>query len=139
MLRPPTGETGLEISRFIRPDHEAGTPAAMANTLGLRNVMFEVDDLRGVLDRLAAAAIASSGASASTKASGSWRMCAVPKGSSWRWRNESADPLPSMRCCSCRSGAAGRGRPTRQVVVVAAVRPAAAVASCRLVAQTLAE
>lgn len=26
MLRPPTGETGLELSSFVRPDHEPGTP-----------------------------------------------------------------------------------------------------------------
>jgi len=26
MLRPPGGGTGLELSSFIRPDHEAGSP-----------------------------------------------------------------------------------------------------------------
>ena len=54
MLRPPDGGTGLEVSSFIRPDHEPGSPDAMANELGLRNVMFEVDDLQAVVDRLAA-------------------------------------------------------------------------------------
>ena len=47
MLRPPDGGTGLELSSFIRPDHEPGSPDAMANELGLRNVAFEVDDLAG--------------------------------------------------------------------------------------------
>jgi len=42
MLRPPDGGTGLELSSFVRPDHEPGSPAAMANELGLRNVAFEV-------------------------------------------------------------------------------------------------
>src|SRR5919107_275858 len=45
MLRPPDGGTRLELSAFVRPDHEPGSPAAMANELGLRNVAFEVDDL----------------------------------------------------------------------------------------------
>ena len=53
MLRPPDGGTPLELSRFVRPDHEPGSPAAMANELGLRNVAFEVDDLQAAVDRLA--------------------------------------------------------------------------------------
>jgi catechol 2,3-dioxygenase-like lactoylglutathione lyase family enzyme len=54
MLRPPDGGTRLELGRFLRPDHEPGSPNAMANELGLRNVSFEVDDLPGIVDRLAA-------------------------------------------------------------------------------------
>lgn len=54
MLRPPGGGTGLELGRFIRPDHEPGSPDAMANELGLRNVCFEITDLRARVDDLAA-------------------------------------------------------------------------------------
>jgi catechol 2,3-dioxygenase-like lactoylglutathione lyase family enzyme len=54
MLRPPDGGTGLELSSFIRPNHEPGSPDAMANELGLRNIAFEVDNLQAVVDRLAA-------------------------------------------------------------------------------------
>jgi catechol 2,3-dioxygenase-like lactoylglutathione lyase family enzyme len=54
VLRPPDGGTGLELASFIRPDHKPGSPAAMANELGLSNLTFEVDDLRAILDRLAA-------------------------------------------------------------------------------------
>lgn len=54
MLRPPGGGTGLELSSFTRPEHLPGSPGAMSNELGLRNVAFEVDDLEAVLDRLAA-------------------------------------------------------------------------------------
>ena len=54
MLRPPGGGTGLELSRFIRPGHEPGSPDPMHNELGLRNVTFEVDDLQTILGRLAA-------------------------------------------------------------------------------------
>lgn len=54
MLRPPGGGTGLELARFIRPNHGPGSPGAMANELGLRSLVFDVDDLQGSLDRLAA-------------------------------------------------------------------------------------
>ena len=53
MLRPPGGGCGLEVARFVRPAHEPGSPAAMANELGMRNVCFEVDDLPAVVDALA--------------------------------------------------------------------------------------
>lgn len=53
MLRAPDGGAGLELSRFIRPDHQPGSPAAMSTELGLRNVAFEVDDLQAIVDRLA--------------------------------------------------------------------------------------
>src|SRR5664280_2484446 len=54
MLRPPDGSTRLELSSFVRPAHQPGSPAAMANELGLRNVAFEVDDLQATVDGLAA-------------------------------------------------------------------------------------
>ncbi len=54
MLRAPDGGTTLELSSFVRPDHLPGSPAAMANELGIRNVAFEVDDLRAAVDELAA-------------------------------------------------------------------------------------
>jgi len=52
-LRPPDGGTGLELSSFIRPDHEPGSPDAMSNELGLRNICFVVDNLQALVDRLA--------------------------------------------------------------------------------------
>ena len=54
MLRPLDGGTGIELSSFVRPDHEPGSPSAMANELGLRNVCFEIDDLQTAVDGLAA-------------------------------------------------------------------------------------
>ncbi len=53
MLQAPGGGTRLELSAFVRPDHDPGSPTAMATELGLRNVCFEVADLRGTLERLA--------------------------------------------------------------------------------------
>lgn len=54
MLSTPGGDTTVELSRFLRPDHLPGSPAAMANELGLRNVAFEVDDLGALVAALAA-------------------------------------------------------------------------------------
>ena len=53
MLRVPGGDTMVELSSFVRPGHEPGSPDAMANELGLRSIAFEVDDLPAVVDRLA--------------------------------------------------------------------------------------
>ena len=54
LLRPPDDGTRFEVSRFVRPEHGPGSPTAMANELGLRNVSFEVDDLQAAVDGLAA-------------------------------------------------------------------------------------
>ena len=54
MLRPPGGGTALELASFVTPDHVPGSPTAMANEVGLRNVCFEITDLRATVERLAA-------------------------------------------------------------------------------------
>jgi catechol 2,3-dioxygenase-like lactoylglutathione lyase family enzyme len=53
MVRPPDGGTGLELATFIRPELEPEPPDAGANVPGIRNVGFEVDDLEGILGRIA--------------------------------------------------------------------------------------
>jgi catechol 2,3-dioxygenase-like lactoylglutathione lyase family enzyme len=53
MLRLPDGGAGLELASFIRPNHEPGSPAAMANELGLRSIVLEVDDLLAIVEQLA--------------------------------------------------------------------------------------
>lgn len=53
MLRSPGGGTGVELSSFSRPDHEPGSPDAMANALGLRSIALVVDDLQAIVDRVA--------------------------------------------------------------------------------------
>ena len=50
MLKSPGDGARLELARFVRPDSVPGSPAAMANELGLRNVSFEVDDLQAAVD-----------------------------------------------------------------------------------------
>src|SRR2546421_7171934 len=50
MLKPPDNGTRLELSSFVRPDSVPGSPDAMANELGLRNVAFEVNDLQAAVN-----------------------------------------------------------------------------------------
>ena len=54
VLRPPGGGAGVELARFVRPDHEPGSPTAMANELGLRSICFQVKDLQAIVDDVAA-------------------------------------------------------------------------------------
>lgn len=53
MLRPPGGGTGLELARFLHPDHVPATPGTMSTQVGLRNVCFEVADVRATVEELA--------------------------------------------------------------------------------------
>jgi catechol 2,3-dioxygenase-like lactoylglutathione lyase family enzyme len=53
MLRPPDGGSRPELASFVTPGHVPGSPTAMANELGLRNVSFEVGNLEAVVDELA--------------------------------------------------------------------------------------
>ncbi|UYP17151.1 VOC family protein [Rhodococcus sp. Z13] len=54
MLRTPDGSDRLELSRFVTPAPLPGSPAAMPNELGLRNVSFEVADLQAAVEAVAA-------------------------------------------------------------------------------------
>jgi catechol 2,3-dioxygenase-like lactoylglutathione lyase family enzyme len=54
MLRPPDGGSRLELSSFVAPDNVPGSPTAMANETGLRNVSFEVGNLQAAVDAVAA-------------------------------------------------------------------------------------
>jgi catechol 2,3-dioxygenase-like lactoylglutathione lyase family enzyme len=53
MMRTPDGHGGLELTKYRRPAAiGAESASAPANTLGLRNMMFAVDDIEEVLGRL---------------------------------------------------------------------------------------
>jgi len=54
MLKPADGGSKLELASFVTPDHVPGSPNAMANELGLRNVSFEVGDLDAALETVTA-------------------------------------------------------------------------------------
>ena len=52
MMRTPDGNSKLELMSYRHPAAVAGVPDAPANALGLRRLMFAVDDLEDVLARL---------------------------------------------------------------------------------------
>ena len=52
MMRPPDGQGGIELSRFLSPPTVADHRTAPVNALGYLRVMFEVDDLDDTLARL---------------------------------------------------------------------------------------
>jgi catechol 2,3-dioxygenase-like lactoylglutathione lyase family enzyme len=53
MLRAPNGHGRVELTRFHRPAAVKAEPEnAPANTLGIRRIMFAVDDIDDVVDRL---------------------------------------------------------------------------------------
>lgn len=53
MLRPPDGHGGIELTRYEKPRAIGPDPGDLpVNTLGYRRVMFAVDDLDDVLERL---------------------------------------------------------------------------------------
>ncbi|MCG5455567.1 VOC family protein [Micromonospora sp. PSH03] len=53
MLRTPDGHGKVELAMFHRPAAIGGEPKdAPANTLGIRRIMFAVDDIEDVITRL---------------------------------------------------------------------------------------
>jgi len=54
MLRTPDGNGGLELTKFHTPPARNPDPNAPVNTLGIRRIMFAVDDIEAVLARLQA-------------------------------------------------------------------------------------
>ena len=54
MMRTPDGHGRIELSQYRSPAARAGEPDAPANTLGLRNIMFAVDDIEDTVERMRA-------------------------------------------------------------------------------------
>jgi catechol 2,3-dioxygenase-like lactoylglutathione lyase family enzyme len=54
MMRTPDGHSRLELSKFHTPAASAGPRNAAANTLGIRRIMFAVEDIDEVVTRLRA-------------------------------------------------------------------------------------
>lgn len=52
MMRTPDGHGRIELTRYRTPSSRDGDPHAPANTLGHHRVMFAVDDMDDILDRL---------------------------------------------------------------------------------------
>jgi catechol 2,3-dioxygenase-like lactoylglutathione lyase family enzyme len=54
MMRTPDGHGRLELCKFHAPTATTAEPNAPVNTLGIRRIMFAVDDIEDVLARLRA-------------------------------------------------------------------------------------
>ena len=54
MMRTPDGHSRLELTKFQRPTATSVELNAPVNTLGIRRIMFAVEDVKGVLTRLQA-------------------------------------------------------------------------------------
>ena len=53
MMRPPDGHGGIELAKFHTPSAVRAEPEnPPTNTLGIRRIMFAVEDLDDVVDRL---------------------------------------------------------------------------------------
>jgi catechol 2,3-dioxygenase-like lactoylglutathione lyase family enzyme len=52
MVRTPDGHGRLELTKFHTPNAVGAEPKAQANTLGIRRIMFAVEDIEDVLSRL---------------------------------------------------------------------------------------
>jgi catechol 2,3-dioxygenase-like lactoylglutathione lyase family enzyme len=73
MVRTPDGHSKLELIKFRNPAAISADPnAALANTLGLRRLMFAVDDIEDALARLRTRGAEPIGEL--TRLDG-WRMC----------------------------------------------------------------
>ena len=98
MLKPPGDGTRLELSSFVRPGSVPGSPAAMANELGLRNVAFEVSDLQAAVDWAATEGYGLVGGIGEYE--GAWRMAYVrgPEGIIVSLAERSAEPHNARIC-----------------------------------------
>ncbi len=54
MMRTPDGHSRLELTKFHTPPATTAEPNAPVNTLGIRRIMFAVEDIEDVLARLQA-------------------------------------------------------------------------------------
>jgi catechol 2,3-dioxygenase-like lactoylglutathione lyase family enzyme len=75
MLQAPDGKLNLELVKFHHPVDEAGVRPAMSNTLGLRHLCFEVEDLDGIVATLHAKGHELVGEIQTYK--NSWKLCYV--------------------------------------------------------------
>jgi hypothetical protein len=91
MLRPPDGGTRLELSSLVRPDHEPGSPAAMATSWGCATWPSRSTTSRPPWTGWPRTATGWSAASASTSTAGAWPTWADRRGSSCPWLSTSAD------------------------------------------------
>src|SRR3981081_2718827 len=92
MLRTPDGHGRLELTKFHNPTALSAEPKnAPVNTLGIRRIMFAVEDIDEVLARLRAHGAELVGELNSTRTAIGSATSAGPKASSLRWPSSSAE------------------------------------------------
>ena len=52
MMKTPDGQSRLELTKYLHPPAVPGTPDTPVNTLGIRRMMFNVDDIDAMVARL---------------------------------------------------------------------------------------
>lgn len=52
MVGPPDGGTSIELVKYYAPTDEKGVQPSLANTLGIRHIAFEVEDIEGIVAKL---------------------------------------------------------------------------------------
>jgi catechol 2,3-dioxygenase-like lactoylglutathione lyase family enzyme len=52
MMRTPDGHGRLELTKYHSPSSPDGDPRAQPNTLGMHRIMFAVEDIDDVIDRV---------------------------------------------------------------------------------------
>ena len=91
MVRTPDGHGRLELTKFHTPTAVSTGHNAPANTLGIRRIMFAVDDIEDVLARLQAHGAELVGNWSSTRTSIGSATSAAPRASSLRWPSSLAE------------------------------------------------
>ena len=93
MLRTPDGNARIELAMFHAPKAIRTEPAdAPVNTLGIRRVMFAVDDIDDAVARLRAHGAELVGEVSSTSTATGSATSAARRASSSAWPNSSAEP-----------------------------------------------
>ncbi len=91
-LRTPDGHSRIELDKFHEPAAVRGEPKnAPVNELGIRRIMFAVDDIDDTVARLRAHGAGLLGEGRSTRASSCCATSAAPRASSSPWPSRSAD------------------------------------------------
>jgi 4-hydroxyphenylpyruvate dioxygenase-like putative hemolysin len=52
MLGMPDGQTRIELAKFYTPSDDKGIQQSFANTLGIRHITFEVEDIEAIVAKL---------------------------------------------------------------------------------------
>lgn len=95
MMRTPDGHARLELTKYHTPLSRNGDPHAPANTLGAHRIMFAVEDMDDILERLRPHGPNSSAKWCSTRTATGSATSAGPRASWSRWLSRSGEGWPT--------------------------------------------